>query len=128
MFAMGTYHVLQIYLGKHVGQRAQMYYRRNKTQSQLIHIDKKPAEILVPFANISALSEMSSAFNALPLNRCRNIELRWGNQMTKTTIRNIDPDALWDAKIYAAQTKQTLGKVFTIALQQLVYEEEGGDE
>lgn len=49
--------------------------------------------------------------------------------MTKTTIRNIDPDALWDAKIYAAQTKQTLGEVYTFALQQLVYEEEGeGDD
>ena len=28
----------------------------------------------------------------------------------KTTIRNIDPDTLWDAKIYAAQTKLTMEK------------------
>lgn len=40
--------------------------------------------------------------------------------MNKTTIRNIDPDVFWDAKIYAAQTKQTLGEVVTEALQLLI--------
>ena len=44
--------------------------------------------------------------------------------MTKTSIRNINPDALWDAKIYAAQTRQTMGQVVTEALEKLVGEEE----
>jgi len=44
--------------------------------------------------------------------------------MNKTSIRNIDQDTLWDAKIYAAQTKQTMGEVVTEALQRLVYAEE----
>jgi hypothetical protein len=43
---------------------------------------------------------------------------------SKTTIRNIDPDTLWDAKIYAAQTKQTIGEVITLALDRLIAEEE----
>ncbi|WP_157946936.1 hypothetical protein [Thalassobius sp. I31.1] len=43
--------------------------------------------------------------------------------MNKTSIRNIDEDTLWDAKIYAAQTKQTMGEVVTLALQRLVQEE-----
>ena len=42
--------------------------------------------------------------------------------MVKISNRNIDPDALWDAKIYAAQTKQTMGGVVTKAMQRLVYE------
>ena len=45
--------------------------------------------------------------------------------MNKTSIRNIDEDTLWDAKIYAAQTKQTMGEVITEALQRLVQEEDG---
>jgi hypothetical protein len=44
--------------------------------------------------------------------------------VNKTSIRNIDEDVLWDAKIYAAQTKQTMGEVVTLALQRLVYEDE----
>lgn len=48
--------------------------------------------------------------------------------MTKTSIRNIDPDTLWDTKIYAAQTRQTMGEVITEALQRLVYEEDQQDE
>ena len=32
---------------------------------------------------------------------------------------------LWDAKIYAAQTKQTMGQVITEALEKLIYEEDG---
>lgn len=48
--------------------------------------------------------------------------------MTKTSIRNIDPDTLWDTKIYAAQTRQTMGEVITEALQRLIYEvDEGGE-
>ncbi|MBI1494818.1 hypothetical protein [Halocynthiibacter styelae] len=43
--------------------------------------------------------------------------------VNKTSIRNIDPDTLWDAKIYAAKTKQTMGKIVTEALQRLLYEE-----
>ena len=46
----------------------------------------------------------------------------------KTTIRNIDPDVLWDAKIYAAQTKQTMGEVVTLALCKLVHEDEHEEE
>ena len=50
---------------------------------------------------------------------------------SQTTIRNIDPDILWDAKIYAAETKQRLGDVVTEAIHALVYEPdndaEGGD-
>ena len=38
----------------------------------------------------------------------------------KTSIRNIDPDILWDAKIYAAQTRQTMGEVFTEAIERLI--------
>ncbi len=50
--------------------------------------------------------------------------------MNKTSIRNINPDTLWDAKIYAAQTKQTMGEVITLALERLVYEdgEEDGED
>lgn len=44
--------------------------------------------------------------------------------MVKTTIRNIDPDVFWDAKIYAAQTQQTLGEVVTEALQVLMQDDE----
>lgn len=44
--------------------------------------------------------------------------------MNKTSFRNIDPDILWDAKIYAAQTKQTMGEVMTLALQRLIADEE----
>lgn len=40
----------------------------------------------------------------------------------RTTIRNIDEDALWDAKIYAAETQQTMGDVFTEAIQCLVHQ------
>lgn len=39
---------------------------------------------------------------------------------TRTTIRNIDTDVLWDAKIYAAETKQTMGDVVTEAIQCLI--------
>lgn len=38
----------------------------------------------------------------------------------KTSIRNIDPDILWDAKIYAAQTRQTMGEVITVAIERLI--------
>ncbi|MCG3266592.1 hypothetical protein [Yoonia sp. I 8.24] len=48
--------------------------------------------------------------------------------MNKTPIRNINEDTLWDAKIYAAQTKQTMGEVVTLALQRLVYEEADEEE
>lgn len=44
--------------------------------------------------------------------------------MSKTTIRNIDPNTFWDAKIYAAQTQQTIGQVVTEALQHLFQEDE----
>jgi hypothetical protein len=44
--------------------------------------------------------------------------------VNKISIRNINEDTLWDAKIYAAQTKQTMGEVVTLALQRLVQEEE----
>ena len=44
--------------------------------------------------------------------------------MNKISIRNVDPDVLWDAKIYAAQTKQTLGQVITDALERLISEED----
>ena len=40
----------------------------------------------------------------------------------KTSIRNIDPDTLWDAKIYAAQTRMTMGEVVTEALGLLIQE------
>lgn len=40
----------------------------------------------------------------------------------KTSIRNIDPDMLWDAKVYAAQTRQTMGEVVTEALCMLIQE------
>ncbi|WP_157946919.1 hypothetical protein [Thalassobius sp. I31.1] len=43
--------------------------------------------------------------------------------MNKTSIRNINEDTLWDAKIYAAQTKQTMGEVVTLALQRLIDED-----
>lgn len=43
--------------------------------------------------------------------------------MNKTSIRNINPDTLWDAKIYAAQTRQTMGEVFTEALDKLINED-----
>ncbi|MDX8346515.1 hypothetical protein SLH49_00840 [Cognatiyoonia sp. IB215446] len=43
--------------------------------------------------------------------------------MNKTSIRNINEDVLWDAKIYAAQTKQTMGQVVTEALERLVNDE-----
>lgn len=46
--------------------------------------------------------------------------------MTKTSICNINPDTLWDAKIYAAQTKQSMGEVITEALERPIYE--GGNE
>jgi len=39
---------------------------------------------------------------------------------SRTTIRNIDPDVLWDAKIHAAATKQRLGDVVTEAIQSLI--------
>jgi len=48
--------------------------------------------------------------------------------VSKTSIRNIDPDTLWDAKIYAAQTKQTMGEVVTLALQRLMEEDDGVEE
>lgn len=48
--------------------------------------------------------------------------------MNKTSIRNINDEVLWDAKIYAAQTKQTMGEVITQALERLVYEEEDGEK
>lgn len=44
----------------------------------------------------------------------------------KKSIRNIDPDVLWDAKIYAAQTRQTMGEVVTEAIERLIYEESVG--
>lgn len=47
---------------------------------------------------------------------------------SRTTIRNIDPDILWDAKIYAAETKQRLGDVVTEAIRALVYEHDNGAE
>jgi hypothetical protein len=43
--------------------------------------------------------------------------------MNKTSIRNINPDTLWDAKIYAAQTRQTMGEVVTEALDKLINED-----
>lgn len=48
--------------------------------------------------------------------------------MNKTSIRNINEDVLWDAKIYAAQTKQTMGEVITLALERLVYDEEDRED
>ena len=45
----------------------------------------------------------------------------------KTTIRNIDPDIFWDAKIYAAQTQQTIGEVINAALEQLLESDEEPD-
>lgn len=48
--------------------------------------------------------------------------------MTKTSIRNINPETLWDAKIYAAQTQQTMGAVVTEALDKLVREEGEEDQ
>ncbi|SPH20645.1 hypothetical protein ASD8599_01384 [Ascidiaceihabitans donghaensis] len=41
---------------------------------------------------------------------------------SRTTIRNIDPDALWDAKIHAAATQQRLGDVVTEAIQKLIFQ------
>lgn len=41
---------------------------------------------------------------------------------SRTTIRNIDPDALWDAKIHAAATQQRLGDVVTEAIQNLIFQ------
>lgn len=46
---------------------------------------------------------------------------------SRTTIRNIDPDILWDAKIYAAQTKQRLGDVVSEAVQNLIAESDMED-
>lgn len=43
--------------------------------------------------------------------------------MTRTSIRNIDENALWEARIYAAQTRQTMGQVVTEALEKLVLDE-----
>lgn len=48
--------------------------------------------------------------------------------MDKTSIRNIKPDTLWDAKINPAQTRQTLGHVVTEALEKLVNEKNQGEE
>ena len=47
---------------------------------------------------------------------------------TKTSIRNIDPDTLWEAKIYAARTRQTMGEVITEAIDLLINEDEEGDD
>lgn len=49
---------------------------------------------------------------------------------TRHSIRNIDPDIFWDAKIYAAQTRQTIGEVVTEALEMLFQEslKSEGDE
>lgn len=44
--------------------------------------------------------------------------------MTKTTIRNIDSDAFWEAKIYAAQTQQTMGEVISEAILHLISAED----
>jgi hypothetical protein len=41
---------------------------------------------------------------------------------SRTTIRNIDPDILWDAKIHAAATKQRLGDVVNEAIQMLIFQ------
>lgn len=45
---------------------------------------------------------------------------------TKISIRNIDPDTYWEAKIYAAQTRWTMGEVITEALARYLQDE--GDE
>lgn len=48
---------------------------------------------------------------------------------TKTSIRNIDPDVLWGAKVYAAETRLTMGQVVTEALERLIDEDqEDGDD
>ena len=44
---------------------------------------------------------------------------------SKTTIRNLDPDVFWDAKVLAAQVKMTMGELVTLALERLVEEEWG---
>ncbi len=46
----------------------------------------------------------------------------------KTSIRNIDPDTLWDAKIYAAQTRQTMGEVITEAIERLINDDGTSDQ
>lgn len=43
--------------------------------------------------------------------------------ITRTLIRNNGPDALWDAKIYSAQTKKPWGKILTEVLMSMDYEE-----
>jgi hypothetical protein len=45
----------------------------------------------------------------------------------KTSIRGIDPDLLWEAKIYAAQTQLTMGQVVSLALETLLEEESDDD-
>ena len=48
--------------------------------------------------------------------------------LSKTTIRNIDPDIFWDAKIYAAQTRQTVGEVVNAALERMFEHEEDHED
>lgn len=40
--------------------------------------------------------------------------------MTKVSIRNIDPDIYYDARVFAVQTGQTMGEIISFALENLI--------
>lgn len=46
----------------------------------------------------------------------------------RNTIRNIDPNILLEARVLALQTRQTLGRVITIALEDYLAEHLGWED